>query len=71
MEEDRIYWLGNEQTGKGGIFWRGFELVQFIERVEQQKGKVVGIRFIKAPDRKGMSYNVEFLIAEKKEDEHR
>src|SRR3990167_1645790 len=60
--EDRMYWLEGKNDGNGGIFWRGFDLVEFIKKIESDArgfGKVVAIRFEKD------SYNVEFVTENK------
>lgn len=41
-----IFWLENfEGKAKGGIYYRAFDLINFIQKVEETKGKVVGIKF--------------------------
>ena len=58
-----IFWLSDwKGQAKGGIYWRGFELRKFIEKVESQIGKVVGI---KIPYDKE-DYNIEFITEENK-----
>ncbi|MBU2638336.1 MAG: hypothetical protein KJ955_05155 [Nanoarchaeota archaeon] len=53
------FWLDSfNGNTKGGIFFRAFDLVQFIENVEKQKGKVVCIKF-------DGSYNIELITEEK------
>lgn len=40
------FWLDKfEGKSRGGIFYRAFDLIQFIEKVEKEKSKVVGIKF--------------------------
>lgn len=56
---DSVFLLDKwEGKAIGGIFWRGFDLVEFIKKIEKQKGKVVGIKF-------DGSYNVEFIFEPK------
>ena len=56
MSEEKIYWLDKfEGKAAGGIFWRGVDLVEFIQKVEQQKGRVAALKF-------DDSYNVEFIV---------
>ncbi len=45
-------------SATGGIFYRAFDLIKFIEKVEEQKGKVVCIKF-------DDSNNCEFLYQPK------
>ena len=57
-----MYWLEEKNDGNGGIFWRGFDLVEFIKKIEADTrgfGKVVAIRFEKD------SYNIEFITENK------
>jgi len=53
---DRIFWLNkSNKSGIGGIFYRAFDLVEFIKRIESMKDvKVVGIIF-------DDSHNIELL----------
>ena len=53
---DRIFWLNeSNKTGVGGIFFRAFDLVEFIKKVETKHScKVVGIIF-------DDSHNIELL----------
>lgn len=43
--DERIYWLQDETwIGEGGIFYRAFDLIKFIEKVEDSGKKVIGIK---------------------------
>ena len=45
-EEKNIFWKDHyEGDASGGIFIRAYALSQFIKKVEEEKGTVVGIRF--------------------------
>lgn len=47
-QQEKIYWLDSftEGEAQGGYFFRAFELVKFIEKVEEgTEKKVVGLRF--------------------------
>ena len=68
MVEERIYtwmpeWKDNERAD-GGIFYRAFDLVRFIELVEKKTGKkVVGLRFEPDSDNPDkFSANMELII---------
>lgn len=55
------FWLDKfEGKAAGGIFYRAFDLVQFIEKVEEKRGRVVAIKF-------DGSYNMELITEDKKE----
>ncbi|HII15697.1 MAG TPA: hypothetical protein HA362_05275 [Nanoarchaeota archaeon] len=55
------FWLDKfKGQATGGIFYRAFDLVQFIGKVEEQRGKVVAIKF-------DGSYNMELITEDKKE----
>ena len=53
--EERQYWLDKfEGKAKSGVYWRGYDLIEFIKRCEKQLGKVVAIKL-------DSSYNIEFI----------
>ncbi len=56
--KDKVFWK-DDFTGRasGGIFFRAYDLVQFIKKVEETKGKVIGINF--------EGNNIELIIEEK------
>lgn len=44
IENQKIFWLdGFEGEAKGGIFFRSFDLNQFIRSIEEDGDEVVGI----------------------------
>jgi hypothetical protein len=44
IENQKIFWLdGFEGEAKGGIFFRSFDLNQFIRSIEEEGDEVVGI----------------------------
>jgi len=68
--EEKIFWLDKYEGGtQGGIFWRGFDLVRFIERVETELGKkVVAIKIEPDSDNKEkFSANIEFITERRDE----
>jgi len=56
MATEKFYWLDKwEGEGVGGVYWRGFEFVNFIRETEKQLNcKIVGIKI-------DDTYNVEFI----------
>jgi hypothetical protein len=46
MSESKIFWKeGFEGKCMGGIMFRSFDLNEFIKKVEERKGEVIGIKF--------------------------
>lgn len=47
MFEERIFWKDgfDGDEARGGIFFRSFDLNQFIKKVEEDGTEVVGIKF--------------------------
>ena len=46
MFENEIFWKeGFDGEASGGIMFRSFDLNEFIKKVEERKGEVVGIKF--------------------------
>ena len=43
----KIFWLDEFKDGKaqGGYYFRAFDLIKFMELVEKEEGKVVGLEF--------------------------
>ena len=57
-----IFWKDDfEGEGKGGLLFRAFDLIKFLDKIETNNDEVVGIKF-------DDSNNIE-LIIEEKEDE--
>lgn len=53
--ESEIFWLDNfNGEAQGGLYWRGFDLINFLERCKKQGIKIVGIKI-------DDSYNIEFI----------
>ena len=63
MIKKRFYWLDKwKGAGKGGLYWRGFEFVKFINEAEEKLNcKIVGIKI-------DDSYNIEFIREELEEE---
>ena len=45
MKEKEFWVDGFTGQARGGVFYRSFEFNKFIEKVEEQHGKVVGLKF--------------------------
>jgi hypothetical protein len=66
MKEKKIFWVDGDYEATGGIYWRGFELKEFIKRVESQVGEVVGIAIEPdSDDSDDYSANIEFIVKDK------
>jgi hypothetical protein len=39
-----VFWKDGFESGKGGIYYRDVELINFIKKVEDSQGEVVAIR---------------------------
>ena len=63
MKTKKIFWLGGDYKAKGGLYWRGFDLVRFVEKVELTHGEIVGIA-IEPDSDNGEKYsaNIEFIV---------
>ena len=46
MSKQRVFWKdGFQGKAKGGYYFRVFDLVKFIDKLEENKGEVVGLEF--------------------------
>ena len=46
MFEKEVFWKdGFNEAAEGGIMFRSFDLNEFIKKVEERKGEVIGIKF--------------------------
>jgi hypothetical protein len=62
----KIFWLDGDYKAMGGYYWRGWDLKEFIEKVEKQVGEVVGIAIEPDSDNKEKySANIEFIVKQR------
>ena len=46
MFEKEVFWKdGFDGEAEGGLMFRSFDLNEFIKKVEERKGEVIGIKF--------------------------
>jgi hypothetical protein len=55
-KKERVYWLDEwEGEATGGVYYRNFDFMEFIKKVEETQGKVVGISL-------DGSHNIQFIV---------
>ena len=65
-QDKKIFWLKGDYKAVGGFYFRAFDLVKFIEKLENTTGEVVGIVIETDSDNKDkLSANIELIVKAK------